>query len=83
MALLLCGAFWPVQHYNDQLRELAEADMADEAELRHVFRTFRDEEQAHLETAVERDAHKAPFYSGLSFAVKAGCRGAIWLAKRV
>ena len=70
-------------HYNDQLRELANGDMADEAELRAVFRQFRDEEQAHLETAVERDAHKAPFYSALSTVVKAGCRGAIWLCKRV
>ena len=30
-----------------------------EAELRAVFRAFRDDEQAHLEAAVERDAHKA------------------------
>jgi ubiquinone biosynthesis monooxygenase Coq7 len=57
--------------------------MADEAELRAVFRTFRDDEQAHLDAAVERDAHKAPFYSGLSFVVKAGCRSAIWLCRRV
>ena len=70
-------------HYNDQLRALSDGGMADEAELRAVFRTFRDEEQAHLETAVERDAHAAPFYSALSFAVRAGCTGAIWVAKRV
>ncbi len=57
--------------------------MADAAELRSVFRTFRDDEQAHLDAAVERDAHKAPFYSGLSFVVKAGCRSAIWLCRRV
>ena len=71
-------------HYNDQLRELSsEADMTDEVELRAVFRAFRDEEQAHLDAAVERDAHKAPFYAGLSFVVKTGCRAAIWVCKRV
>lgn len=71
-------------HYNDQLRELgSEAGLADEAELRAVFRAFRDDEQAHLDVAVERDAHKAPFYSGISFVVKAGCRAAIWVCKRV
>lgn len=71
-------------HYNDQLRELgSEAELAHEAELRAVFRAFRDDEQAHLDTAVERNAHDAPFYAGLSFAVKAGCRAAIWVSKRV
>jgi ubiquinone biosynthesis monooxygenase Coq7 len=70
-------------HYNDQLRELATDDLASEAELRAVFRAFRDDEQAHLEAAVARDAHQAPFYSALSLVVKTGCRGAIWLCKRV
>ena len=71
-------------HYNDQLRELSsDADLTEEAELRAVFRAFRDEEQAHLEAAVERDAHKAPFYSCLSFVVKTGCRAAIWMCKLI
>ena len=71
-------------HYNDQLRELSsEAELADEAELRAVFRAFRDEEQAHLDAAVARDAHKAPFYSALSFVVKTGCLAAILVCKRV
>ena len=73
-------------HYNDQLRTLAEwreAGQGDEAELRVVFRTFRDEEQEHLEEAVRRDAHKAPFYTALSSAVKAGCSAAIAVAKRI
>ena len=69
-------------HYNDQLRDLA-ADFADEAELREVFRDFRDDEQEHLEEAVRRDAHKAPFYTALSAVVKTGCTGAIWLSKRL
>jgi ubiquinone biosynthesis monooxygenase Coq7 len=71
------------QHYNDQLRDLVDTGMADEAELRGVFRAFRDDEQAHLDAAVERGAHAAPFYTALSLAVKTGCRGAIWLCKRV
>ena len=71
-------------HYNDQLRELSsDAHLTEEVELRAVFRAFRDEEQAHLDAAVERDAHKAPFYSALSFVVKRGCRAAIWVCKRV
>ena len=73
-------------HYNDQLRTLAEwreAGQGDEAELRVVFRTFRDEEQEHLEEAVRRDAHQAPGYQVLSTVVKAGCKAAIWVAKRV
>jgi ubiquinone biosynthesis monooxygenase Coq7 len=71
-------------HYNDQIRELSsDADLTEEAELRAVFRAFRDEEQAHLDAAVERDAHKAPFYAGISLAVKTGCRAAIWVCKRV
>jgi ubiquinone biosynthesis monooxygenase Coq7 len=74
------------EHYNDQLRTLAgwrDAGQPDEAQLRAVFRTFRDEEQAHLEEAVRRDAHKAPFYSALSAVVKAGCSAAIFVAKKV
>ena len=91
-ALLGCEAAYAVteavedvitSHYNDQLRQLGEAELADEAELRAVFRAFRDDEQAHLDAAVERDAHKAPFYAGISFAVKAGCRAAIWVCSRV
>ena len=73
-------------HYNDQLRTLAEwreGGQGDEAELRAVFRKFRDEEQEHLEEAVRRDAHKAPFYTTLSATVKAGCTAAIAVAKRV
>jgi ubiquinone biosynthesis monooxygenase Coq7 len=70
-------------HYNDQLRDLADQGFADEAELRTVFRTFRDEEQEHLEEAVRRDAHQAPAYPVLNRVVKAGCTAAIWVAKRV
>jgi len=70
-------------HYNDQLRDLAEQGLVDEQELRTVFRTFRDEEQEHLEEAVRRDAHQAPGYKVLSTVVKAGCKTAIWVAKKV
>jgi ubiquinone biosynthesis monooxygenase Coq7 len=70
-------------HYNDQLRDLAEQGLVDEKELRTVFRTFRDEEQGHLEEAVRRDAHQAPGYQVLSTVVKAGCKAAIWVAKKV
>jgi len=73
------------EHYNDQLRTLGEWREAgvEEEELRRLFRTFRDDEQGHLEEAVRRDAHKAPFYTALSAVVKAGCSAAIAVAKRV
>lgn len=70
-------------HYNDQLRDLAEHGLADEVALRRVFRSFRDDEQEHLEEAVRRDAHKAPGYLVLFNVVKTGCSAAIWLAKRI
>ena len=70
------------EHYNDQIRELNESGMKDESELREVFKLFRDEEQEHLETAVERGSRAAPAYFWLTQGVKLGCRSAIWAAGR-
>lgn len=71
------------EHYNDQLRELRERGYADEELLRRTFRQFRDEEQEHLDVAHERGADAAPMAQPISAVVKAGCKAAIWLSKRV
>lgn len=72
------------EHYDAQLRELHSlGGDGEEEELRGVFRSFRDEEQAHLDEAVRQDAHLAPAYGLIKAAIKAGCGAAIWLTHRV
>jgi len=72
-----------MDHYNDQIRELRDSGLADEEELRAVFRTFRDEEQGHHDVAVANDADKAPFHAALTAVVKAGCTAAIRVSERL
>lgn len=77
---------WQVitEHYNDQLRILhQDKTLKDQKELRDTFRQFRDEEQEHLDTGLQRNARQAPFYKTITDVVHAGCTSAIWLAKRV
>ncbi|CAO3649128.1 unnamed protein product [Cunninghamella blakesleeana] len=72
-------------HYNDQLRELFEIKDHNK-DLKHLSETIakcRDEELEHLDTAVEHDAHRAPFHTALSAVIKQGCKTAIWVAERV
>mmetsp|Transcript_19377 Transcript_19377/g.23159 ORF Transcript_19377/g.23159 Transcript_19377/m.23159 type:complete len:258 (-) Transcript_19377:601-1374(-) len=71
------------EHYNDQLRMLNNEGMQDEVELRKVFRQFRDDEQEHLDIALDNKAQQAPFYQAINAAVQGGCRTAIWLTKRL
>ena len=52
-------------------------------ELKEVFKKFRDEEQEHLETGLEKGAERAPFYKTLTGAVGAVSKAAIWAAERV
>jgi len=70
------------QHYNDQLRQLAEVapEMKD---LRKVIRKFRDDEMEHHDIGLQHDAEKAPFYKVLTEVVKAATRGAIFLSKKI
>ncbi|CZS92360.1 hypothetical protein WAI453_000231 [Rhynchosporium graminicola] len=80
-------------HYNEQVKVLLE--MADEMEkngevigddLRELIgniRRIRDEELEHLDHAVENDAQKAVPHALLTGAIRAGCRGAIWVSERV
>ena len=51
--------------------------------MREALQQFRDDEQGHLEEGLAKGAERAPLYGALTEAVKAGCRAAIWLTKRV
>lgn len=69
------------EHYNDQVRELLSDEK--EAELRGMFREFRDDELEHKHTGIAYDAEKAPFYRALSSVIQTGCRAAIAISQRV
>jgi ubiquinone biosynthesis monooxygenase Coq7 len=80
-------------HYNGQVRVLL--DMVDKMEeqgeevgpeikeLIGTLRRIRDEELEHLDHAVENDAKEARPHGLLVDAIRAGCRGAIWVSERV
>ncbi|PHH86538.1 hypothetical protein CDD83_10079 [Cordyceps sp. RAO-2017] len=80
-------------HYNGQIRTLLETVARWEADgedpgpeildLIDTLRRIRDEELEHLDHAVEHDAKKAQPHWLLTNAIRAGCRGAIWLSERV
>jgi ubiquinone biosynthesis monooxygenase Coq7 len=66
-------------HYAGQVRELEASQPALAAELSQ----FRDEELAHLNTAVAEGARETPGYTLLSAVIRAGCRAAIKLSEKV
>lgn len=80
-------------HYNSQIRTLLEIFNGWEAEgyeigeefqdLINTLRRIRDEELEHLDHAVEHDAKNAQPYWLLTNAIRAGCRGAIWVSERI
>ena len=67
------------KHYGEQLRELGE----DDPELAADIAEFRAEELEHRDTAREAGAARAPAYPLLTSAIRAGCRVAIELSKRI
>ncbi len=67
------------EHYQEQLDSLGDKD----PELSDMIRQFQAEEVEHREIAKEHGSEQAVAYPVLSGAIKAGCRAAIWLAKRV
>lgn len=71
------------EHYNDQIRQLIEIDPGKYKDLLQTLKKFRDDELHHLDTGLEHDALKAPFYDAMSTIIKTGCRTAIWLSERV
>ena len=67
------------KHYADQLRELGDSD----PELSADILDFQAEELEHRDTARENGAAEAPGYPLLTGAIRAGCRAAIGLSKRI
>ena len=58
------------EHYNDQIRTLANTDSEEHRELLETITKFRDEEQEHHDIGLENDAELAPAYQLLSGGIK-------------
>jgi ubiquinone biosynthesis monooxygenase Coq7 len=67
------------RHYSEQLATLGSDDPA----LAATIRTFQAEELEHRETAIQAGAEDALGYPILSAVIRAGCRAAIELSKRI
>ncbi|WP_037499458.1 demethoxyubiquinone hydroxylase family protein [Sphingomonas jaspsi] len=67
------------RHYAEQLAELGDSD----PELAADIADFQAEELEHRETAREHGAQQAIAYPVLTAAIRAGCRVAIALSKRI
>lgn len=67
------------EHYAHQIAELSIRDPDLAAELS----TFRNEELAHRDLAVNEGAHAAPAYGFLSAVIGAGCRAAIKISEKL
>lgn len=66
-------------HYEQQLEQLGDED----PELRDAVARFRDEEIEHRDTAIASGAENVPAYPLLSGMIRAGCRFAIAVSKRI
>lgn len=66
-------------HYEEQRQTLGDA----EPELAQTIGRFQAEEAEHRDSAIAHGAEETPGYGVIAGAIKAGCRAAIWLAKRV
>ncbi len=66
-------------HYQAQLEQLGDED----PELRDAVARFRDEEIEHRDTAIASGAESTPGYPVLSALIRAGCRVAIGVSKRI
>jgi len=67
------------EHYQEQLDKLDGAD----PELEENIKQFQAEEVEHKRLAEENGAEEALGYPVLSSTIKAGCKAAIWISKRV
>ena len=67
------------EHYEEQRQKLKGKD----PELEQVIKDFQAEEVEHKKIAEAHGAEEAVGYPVLSTAIKAGCRAAIWISKRV
>jgi 3-demethoxyubiquinol 3-hydroxylase len=66
-------------HYSEQLEELGDS----EPELSALIAEFRAEELEHKATALAEGAERAPAYPVMSAVIRAGCRAAIAVSKRI
>ncbi len=67
------------RHYAHQLEELGNTD----PELSARIADFQAEELEHKATALEHGAERAPAYPLMSLVIRAGCRAAIAVTKRI
>ena len=67
------------RHYGEQLRSLGDED----PELAEAIGDFRREEVEHRDIAIAAGAEQAAAYPLLSVLIRAGCRAAIALSKRI
>ena len=67
------------QHYGEQLEEIGTSD----PELSAAIVDFQAEEVEHRETAIAEGAEQTPGYAVLAGIIKAGCRVAIAVSKRI
>ena len=67
------------RHYGEQLDEIGEAD----PELSEAIADFRSEEVEHKATALSHGAEQAFAYPVLTSVIRAGCRAAIALSRRI
>ena len=55
----------------------------DDPELKSIIDSFRADETAHKQTAIEQGARDAPGYAVLSTVIKFGCRAAIRISEKI
>lgn len=67
------------RHYAEQAEALGDSD----PELKARIEKFAEEEREHRATAIAHGAEQAPAYPLLSAAIRAGCRAAIAISKRI
>jgi ubiquinone biosynthesis monooxygenase Coq7 len=67
------------KHYSQQLKQLG----TDDPELTADIADFQADELEHRDTARQAGAAQAPGYPLLTAAIRAGCRVAIELSKRI
>lgn len=67
------------KHYADQLAELGTSD----PELSEAVARFREEEIEHRDIGLANGAERAPAYPLMSALIRAGCRVAIRVSKRI
>jgi ubiquinone biosynthesis monooxygenase Coq7 len=69
------------EHYEEQRRQLKSWQV--EPELEATIAEFQADEIEHKDTAIDAGAEEATGYRVLAGAIRAGCRTAIWLSKRI